>query len=119
MAYEVPDGLLAGRKAVRCVRCGTEWAPAPPADDEVPPEGFPDPVRPVFAGNEPGGAPPRLAPKVDRPGRSPGLRVAWAASVLVLVAGLAAAAIWHDRIAQVWPPSLRVYAALGLAHNTR
>ena len=115
-SYEVSDHLLAGRKTVRCARCGRDWAPASvsPAlvsDVAVPPEGFLDPPRPGLDEVEPAPPPDRFS--------SPGLRLAWAASVLVLLAGLAAAVFWHDRIARAWPPSLRVYAALGLAHNAR
>jgi predicted Zn finger-like uncharacterized protein len=132
--YDVPDALLAGRKTVRCARCGTEWTPPPPAELTAP-EGFPDPVRPVFVepgaadfgmpgaadfGTAEGTAPPaRPAPPLAAPRISLGLRLAWAASLLVLVAGLAAGVVWRARIAQAWPPSLRVYAVLGLAHNLR
>jgi len=117
-SYDVPDGLLAGRKAVRCARCGEQWTP-PPADEPAPPEGFPDPVRPVFVTPEVATPLARLAPPAAMPRRSTGLRLAWVASVVILVAALVAGVVWRDRIAQVWPPSLRVYAALGLAHNPR
>ena len=116
-SYDVPDRLLAGRKALRCARCGEQWTP-PPADAPMPPEGFADPPRPVFIEPEVPVPLPRLAPPVA-PRRSPAVRLAWAASLLVLVAGLAAAVVWRGRVAQAWPPSLRVYAALGLAHNVR
>jgi hypothetical protein len=39
-------------------------------------------------------------------------------SVLVLLAGIGAAIVWHGPISRAWPPSLRVYAALGLAHTS-
>ncbi len=117
-SYDVPDGLLAGRKTVRCARCGEQWTP-PPADEPVPPEGFPDPVRPVFVEPEVATRLARLAPPTVVPQRSAGLRLAWAASIVILLAALVASVVWRDRIARAWPPSLRVYVALGLAHNMR
>ena len=108
-SYEVTDGLLVGRTELRCARCGAQWAPpverAPPA----PPAPLPAEVAPA-------------APLVSRPAarrRAPGLALAWAASVLVVIAALGAAVVWRDQVAQAWPPSLRVYVALGLAHNPR
>lgn len=130
--YEVPDTLLTGRKQVRCARCGQQWTPAAPKLPQETPEDTPEetagPVRPAPAAPEPA-APPswvasRPAPPAPRPQPPPqprprGLRLAWILSVLVLAAGLGAAVVWRDQVMQVWPPSLRVYAALGLGHNLR
>lgn len=110
-SYEVPDTLLAGRKAVRCARCGQQWTPAA----AVPQAQVPEPPRPASDRIEPMVSAAPLTPRPPAPPR--GLGLAWAASVLVVVAGLGAAVVWRDQIAQVWPPSLRVYVALGLAHN--
>ncbi len=115
-SYDVPDRLLAGRKALRCARCGEQWTP-PPADAPMPPEGFADPPRPVFIEPEVPLVPLASAGTALR--RPASLRLAWAASILVLVVGLVAAVVWRDRVARAWPPSLRVYATLGLAHNAR
>ena len=43
-AYEVPESLVTGGKAVRCARCGTEWTPA--AEAPPPPEAAPRPAPP-------------------------------------------------------------------------
>lgn len=45
--------------------------------------------------------------------------VAWAASLLVLALLVWAAFAWRGDIMQAWPPSTRVYAALGLASPPR
>jgi hypothetical protein len=46
------------------------------------------------------------------PSRLP-LRLAWAASVLLLVLAVWAAFAWRADIAAAWPPSGRVYALFG------
>ena len=119
-SYEVPEARLAGRTSVRCAQCGSQWTPEPPRvmdADALPPEGFP--TDPLAVPREPEATPsPRLAPPAPLPPPPTiGLRLAWAASVLVLALGLAAALLLHRPIARAWPPSLRVYAALGLAHT--
>lgn len=117
-SYDVPDALLVGRKSVRCARCGGQWTPNLIAGEGAPPEGFPDPVPAAPAAFEPTAHPPsRLAPRPAPAPRSRALGLAWAASVLVLLAGLGAAVAWRGPIARAWPPSLRVYATLGLVHN--
>ncbi len=50
------------------------------------------------------------------PGDSPGkLRAAWAVSVLLLILAAGAAYVWRSQLIDAWPPSQRLYAALGLA----
>ncbi len=118
-AYEVPTTLLKPGQAVRCGRCAREWLPLPTA-----------PELPIVAQPEPAPAvapTPELPPDVIRPARRPtaprpaasrpdvALRLAWVASVAaVLLLGWGAYAE-RTMIMQIWPPSIRVYAALGLA----
>ena len=157
-AYDVPETALAPGRAVRCGRCGTQWAPMPaktrpPSDAPVlvPPslvpsslnpsgpvgwpaaESIAGPVVPLgkpATGAEAAGEPPRN-PKVlraarpaaettvQRPRRSgTAPLIAWLASLVVLVALVFAAYAWRDRIMAAWPPSERLYAALGIAHAT-
>lgn len=140
-AYEVPDAMLSGApRKVRCARCGAEWAPAAiteaplafeePEEPEPPPPPAPPIEPPVVeppARQEPRLhplrarheiAPPPMEPlahEESRPARG-GARavVAWVLSVLVLV-GLGAAAVqWRTQVMAAWPPSQRVYVALGL-----
>jgi predicted Zn finger-like uncharacterized protein len=40
---------------------------------------------------------------------------AWAASILLLIGVAAGAVVWRQQIMAVWPPSERVFTALGLA----
>jgi hypothetical protein len=42
------------------------------------------------------------------------LRLAWAASILVLLLAAAAAYQWRGEIVAGWPPSARAYALFGL-----
>jgi len=122
-SYEVPMTLLKPGKAVRCARCAREWVPSP-----VVPE--------VVMGAQPQAAPaaataaasaPELASEVMRPLRRPpmarplparpnvALRAAWVASVVVVLLLGWGAYAERTMIMQIWPPSVRLYAALGLS----
>jgi predicted Zn finger-like uncharacterized protein len=134
-AYDVPDGLLTGRKAVSCARCGKEWQPAEAAARPEQPvvtrlEAPPLPVRTVQVESEAeaetviaerrglsGGdwAIDRLmAAPLPPPGPRLALRFAWVASVVIILAGLGGALVWRADVMAVWPPSTRLFAALGL-----
>jgi predicted Zn finger-like uncharacterized protein len=138
-AYDVPDGLLAGRKAVRCARCGQDWHPAelPPAEPFAPspppaaqvaetvasPPEIAMPARPVLAGPPverrpvPVGASAidRLMTPPPRPAASLALRLGWIGSVALVMVLLYGAYVWRADVMAAWPPSVRLYAALGLA----
>ena len=45
---------------------------------------------------------------------SPWLKLAWAASILVLLLAVASAYVWRGEIIAGWPPSVRAYALFGL-----
>jgi predicted Zn finger-like uncharacterized protein len=127
-AYEVPDGLLTGRKAVSCARCGQEWRPGeteavPETEQQVvtreAPVPRPAPVRtPVLdrRGMDGGDwAIDRLMAAPQPPaGPSLALRFAWVASFVVIVALLGAGYAWREDLMVAWPPSVRLFAALGL-----
>jgi predicted Zn finger-like uncharacterized protein len=117
-AYEVPMTLLKPGKAVRCARCAGEWVPSPATPDvsmdapaqaasaSVPaPEFVPEAARPSRR-------PPTPGPLPTRPNRA--LRIAWAASVVVVLLLGWVAYAERTMIMQTWPPSIRLYAALGL-----
>jgi predicted Zn finger-like uncharacterized protein len=125
--YEVPEDRLAPGRLVRCARCGSDWMP-------LPPEPIAEPVRePEPAEPEPEVPSPRLAPSpavVPLPApalerdEAPHLRlhlsalsIAWALSVIVLLAGIWGAYAGRDAIMHAWPPSVRAYAALGLTQS--
>lgn len=131
-AYEVPDSLLTAGRAVRCARCTHQWvplavAPAAPvpqlppprpaprwADDEViedveveAPEALPE--TPRFTAMD------RLALHRASVEDNPWpLRLAWGLSFAVVLLLIAAAFIFRVEIAHAWPPSQRLYDALGL-----
>ena len=43
------------------------------------------------------------------------LQLAWALSLLLLVAVAGAGYVWRSEVMQAWPPSARIYAAFGVA----
>lgn len=49
-----------------------------------------------------------------RPRLAGAAAIGWAATVLVLAAGAWGAYAWRDAVMEAWPPSQRVYLALGL-----
>jgi hypothetical protein len=115
---------------VRCARCGTEWAPL--AAEAPAPSPIPERVLeiPAMPSPEPAtvdhAAEPRAPLGIAAP-ESPAERAptrprwgsaapvaAWVASLVLLIALAAAAYAWRAPIMAAWPPSERLYAALGL-----
>lgn len=146
-AYEVPESLLSGGKAVRCARCGTEWAPlaaaspppavphpaAPPPTPAPQPEPFdaappppdelPDPrIEPRLSGYRPrsidSADDTRPPPRDDEielvPRRRGGALIGWLVSLVILALLIWAAFAFRSEVMGAWPPSTRLYAALGL-----
>jgi predicted Zn finger-like uncharacterized protein len=133
-AYEVPERLISqAPRRLCCARCGHEWQPPelvraetpaaltlPPEPPPPPPEPEPEPERPVRLptrpiehGDEPLDRPPRH--RVSAVGASSRVAVlGWLMSVLVLVMLGGAAVAWRGDVMAAWPPSQRLYAALGL-----
>jgi predicted Zn finger-like uncharacterized protein len=124
-AYQVPEIKLSSGRAVRCARCAEEWAPV--AQPALPPDRvFPRlPVPPAPAYLSGRAARPEAAltesettlmPLRGQPERCGGilLQVGWVGSFAILATLACAAYGWRADITRVWPPSERVYAALGL-----
>lgn len=123
--YDVPAERLGGR-AARCVRCGHEWRPnAGPAAQPLPPVPVPPEARSIYPVPPPDPPPPaalmaRAAPIPDAepfavtPAGS-GAILGWLASLLLVFGLLWAAYAYREPIMAAWPPSIRVYAALGMA----
>ncbi len=118
-AYEVPPALLGRRRTVRCVRCGRDWVEhgARPGDTDA-------------AGARAGASADAAEARAPAPlgmvararmaalrGSAAPLRLAWAASVLVLVIGTWEAVAWRTAVMRAWPPSQRLYGGLGLARD--
>lgn len=61
-----------------------------------------------------------IPPPLPRPPQAPRdrtlLPLAWAATLMVLAGLAAATVIWRTDVMRAWPPSERLYAALGLLH---
>jgi predicted Zn finger-like uncharacterized protein len=119
-------------------------APEPPPDPPPAPPEPPDPAFAPVAAPAPatvaepataaepqpalGPAPPAAAPAAPpelRPGPRPATRQAphgeaaltraWLASIAAVLIGLAALIVFRARVMEAWPPSMRLFAALGLA----
>ena len=60
----------------------------------------------------------RLAAQAAWPQPSTRLRLAWAASLVLLVLAAGAAYAWRGQIVAEWPPSARAYALFGLQPQT-
>jgi predicted Zn finger-like uncharacterized protein len=107
-AYDVPPALLAGRRAIRCARCGEEWvepgAPSPAAEE--PRAAVAVVMEAAVRRADPSAPPTRPDPTA--------IRLAWAASVLVVVLAASGAVAWRTEVMHAWPPSQRAYSAMGL-----
>lgn len=127
--YEVPEALIAGGKAVRCARCGAEWAPLLPPPAAPPPTPTPTPppapeeplraepplvARPRSIDTADDARPPPWNDEIEFTPRRQGALIAWLVSLLVLAALIGAALLFRSAVMGVWPPSMRLYAALGL-----
>jgi predicted Zn finger-like uncharacterized protein len=119
--YEVPDDRLGdGVRRLRCARCGHEWnAPPPPLPPPPPEPPAPPPPPPEPSARVPAPpslvAEPRPAPLAEDEPRPPSpvaVWLAWAVSVLVLVALGVAAIHFRADITAAWPPAARAYAVL-------
>jgi predicted Zn finger-like uncharacterized protein len=122
--YEVRDALLAPGRMVRCARCGEEWAAVPAAAPPPPPFAVAEPEEPPFPDVELDPlAPPPGPTAMDRLASHPAalprgntrLRAAWAASVVALVLLGWGFVTWRGDLMRAWPPSMRLYDAIGLA----
>ena len=114
-AYEVPPSTLGPRRRLRCARCGREWVvpgepPRAAEAPDVPSEDAPEAAAPRASPPGATAPPPPSAPR----GRL-ALRLCWAASLLVLAIGAWQSVAWRSAVMRAWPPSQRLYAALGLA----
>lgn len=106
-----PVKLGGDGRQVRCGKCAHAWHQAPPPDmpRQVEPIPFPLETRPI----PPGSNLPAFPPAPKRRGGAAG----WAALVLVVAAVIVGALVARGRIMQAWPPSTRLYGAIGLAPN--
>lgn len=123
--YEVPDSLMPAGRIVRCARCGSEWTPvavtatAGEVDARAAEQAFPAAEEAASWSVARQSAMDRLAANPARtPSRLP-LRLAWAASVLVLVVVVWAVFAGRTDIAAAWPPSGRVYALFGFQADAK
>jgi predicted Zn finger-like uncharacterized protein len=113
-AYEVPTTLLRPGQAVRCARCAGEWVPPSiPTDDPSETDPAPAPAsNPALGIIQPSRRPP-VAPSAP-PSHRIAPRIGWAASVVILLLLGWGAYAERATIMQIWPPSIRLYAVLGL-----
>jgi predicted Zn finger-like uncharacterized protein len=128
--FEVPERMLRDRtRPLRCSQCRTVFPmPAPPVPEPEPvawraPEPPPPPVveeprpAPMPVVEEPQPEPMAASdtlPEAANEASSRGLRVAWVASIALLLGGGLAAIIKRDAVMEAWPPAARLFAVLGL-----
>ncbi|MDR3538274.1 MAG: zinc-ribbon domain-containing protein [Acetobacteraceae bacterium] len=120
VTYEVPDSRLKPGRKLRCARCNSEWAPvaartpvpepdSPPLDSPLEDERSPLRTQPTVSAMD------LLAAHRKRQESPRSLRIAWIASIVVLVGLLVAGLVWRRGIMAGWPPSARLYGMVGLA----
>ena len=97
---------------VRCARCNEQWVPVALAEEPEVPEPAPASLADEVA--TPGLPQPLVPPVPRQPARPWALIGAWAGSAALIVCLIAAAIVWRQPIMQTWPPSTRLYSALGL-----
>ncbi len=110
--YDVPAEKMAGR-TLKCARCGHGWVPVSATPPVVEAPASPDPLPEPAPAVAPIVVPARLAPRAPAPARWP-LAAAWAATIVILVIMVLAGVLARQQIMQAWPPSERLYQALGL-----
>ncbi len=138
--YEVPDAALAaGPRMLRCARCATQFRAALPEAGAAAPPVSPraaeqpaavDRERPAEAGLRAGDGPARPPPtrgpsrhspidpapeEAERRSGGAGLVLAWVLSLALLGGAGWAAFAYRAEVMEAWPPSIRLYEALGMA----
>lgn len=120
-AYDLADGHVTGGQTVRCARCSREWVPVTAGEPNV--VSFPEAGPPIDRSLSPDpvpSVPPSPIPAVLKPlvpsvvPTASAVMAAWGLSIVVLVALGWAAVAWRADVMQAWPPSTRLYAAIGL-----
>ncbi len=116
--YEVPQAVLAAAQRVQCVKCDHMWMPFPeqaPATAAAPSR--PSAMSDADFARERDTTGEKPEPSPAAPGLAVAPLIAWAAS-LVLLIGLGWAGLhWRELLMQAWPPSARLFAALGLGER--
>ncbi len=123
----IVDARALGAKGrmVRCARCAHSWHEDPPPPEELDAAAaaaeLAKPAPPPLQPPPPARVPPLTAeqrvqlPALPPPRRRWGAGAAWALALLVLVAGLAyAAVVDRDRVVGFVPKAAGIYASLGL-----
>ena len=127
-AYDVPDCSVDrwAHRAMRALRCGMDagaagcraargGSAAATVHGRAPAPAGPSPRSAARANTAPvrdGSSRPRIPVRLQP--RSTLLRLAWAASLVLLVLAFGAAFAWRYGIVSAWPPSAHAYAALGM-----
>jgi predicted Zn finger-like uncharacterized protein len=128
-AYDVPDERLKPGRRVRCAQCHAEWVPTLTDPDLLDEEALASAIReeePVAdrLGSATGTVPAPVATAMERLAANPAAKrstpllwAAWVASIVILAFGLMTCYTDRDAVMRLWPPSVHLYSALGLAAN--
>ena len=121
--YEVPEVQLGAARGLRCARCDRQWRAAgcappfsiPPSDAAEPPEiAVVRAASTLLRQSAMRAAPPLpTAEPASVARRLPVWGLGWAASLLLVLGLIGGSAHWRRPIMHAWPPSMRLYAALG------
>lgn len=120
--YDLPEQQLVAGRPVRCARCSASWTPVPHlSQSPFATTPLVAPPRPPRVQVVPSSQPVPAARSPEALGLSePRLVLAgWVLSIAVMVLIGWAAVTWRDEVMRAWPPSERVYAALGLVDSAR
>ena len=121
--YDVPDRQMKVGRKVRCAGCQNQWVPMiAPLDvagdvDEAEEAAPAEAVHAAMASVPGMTAMDRLAAHQVLPKRYMVLLAAWAGSGVAVVLLVLAAYGWRADLMSAWPPSVRLYAALGLVED--
>lgn len=116
-SYDLPP--QARLRIVRCARCGHEWRVAEPeATAATAAASLPAPRAglPVVPPADARQVDPLAVAGMSEPQAAPGrIRLAWLLTLVVWAGLLGLAIVFHRPIMAAWPPSARIYNAVGLS----
>ncbi|WP_428394062.1 zinc-ribbon domain-containing protein [Lichenicoccus sp.] len=114
--YEVPDAQLGAARGLRCARCDRQWRAAgcaPVVGAEPPEIAVVRAASTLLRQSAMRAAAPPPPPPAATARRLPVWGIGWAASLLLLLGMIGGVTHWRRPIMHAWPPSMRLYAAIG------
>lgn len=116
--YDIPEERLTAGTAVRCARCKESWVPRPRTPPPEPPPAEPESGAPRLPTPREPPEPMAVSSAVPEPPSTKGgrlLLVAWLVSIVAVTGGIAALFVFRSALMHTWPPSIRLFALLGMS----